>query len=1052
MTAPDPRSSPNSLPESVPQGGAPSDSESKTGFSRRDMLKLAAAASSFSLFGIAYTSTLKGIMGGWWAGEQPENSLSGNALIPEYRVDLSTGVVSPNKDQYLANTTCVGCTSLCGVRVRVDARSGQVLRVSGNPYHPLSASPTIPYETPIKDSFRLTSAYGEEGLHHRATACGRGNAVLDKLYDPYRVLTPLKRSGPRGSGQWQPITFEQLIEEIVEGGNLFGEGHVDGLNDIRDGETPIDPDAPELGPKSNQLAFMAGYGEGRVELAQRFVIHSFGSPNFSGHRGNCGLSMRAGYAALLDDLTSQPHLKPDFANAEFVLNIATSPGNAGNPFKRQARQVAEARSDGVMINVFVDPVLTSADNQAASGRSRWIPIVPCADGALVMGMIRWILENDRYNKEFLSQPNQNAAGEAGEPSWSNATHLVVVSPDSPLFGKFLKGSHLGIEPEGDEDTFVVWYGDDFRPHTGIDKPVELFYSGSVAVDGHSLQVKTSMQILLEASQAYTLEEYSADCGIPVSEIISLAKEFTSYGRRAAADCHGGTMHTTGFYTAYAIVMLNALVGNLNWKGGTSAGGGGYADYKQGPRYNMVDFPGRVKPAGVRISRRGFAYEKTSEYQKKASAGNPYPAQAPWYPFSAAIHSEYIPSALNGYPYPLKALFMWNTNPLYGQSGLYDQARSALSDPRRIPLIVAIDPFINESSAYADYIVPDTVLYETWGTTKPWAGVLTRASSLRWPVVDPPLSKSPDGDPVCMDSFLIALARRMDLPGFGDAAIPDQEEVLHPLNHPEDWHLRVAANVAFDGDQVQDATLEELKLTHLTRLIPALEHSLKPEERLKVAAVLARGGRYEDEGKAYDDLWLTRRYNRAMQIYNETVGSTRSSITGEYFSGVPTWKKPAFVDGTFLEDLYPKDEWPFVAVSTKSQLVSPSTIGTPRLEAIHSDSPVVIHVEDAALLGIANGDSIRIISPAGRVEGIAAVRRGIKRGVIGIEHSFGHWGLGARSETVGGEVWHASKLRAAGVAINRLGLSDPTRQGISTLGDPVVGSNARQGISVRIEKV
>ena len=55
---------------------------------------------------------------------------------------------------------------------------------------------------------------------------------MAQLTSEQRVTECLKRVGPRGSQQWQSIPFEQLIEEIVVGGNLFGEGAVEGLQDI----------------------------------------------------------------------------------------------------------------------------------------------------------------------------------------------------------------------------------------------------------------------------------------------------------------------------------------------------------------------------------------------------------------------------------------------------------------------------------------------------------------------------------------------------------------------------------------------------------------------------------------------------------------------------------------------------------------------------------------------------------------------------------------------------------------------------------------------------
>ncbi|MCF8055947.1 MAG: tetrathionate reductase subunit TtrA [Desulfocapsa sp.] len=1017
--------------------------------SRRTVLKAAGALAGLGIFGVGYGPTLRGMSKGWWAGDKPIHNIYGNALEPEWRIDRKTGEVTANPNQYVANSVCVGCVSLCGVRVRVDKKSETVLRVAGNPYHVLAADPFLPYDTSIKDGYKALSAFQESGLKVRATACGRGNAVLDKLYDPYRVLTPLKRVGPRNSGKWQPISFEQLIEEVVEGGDLFGEGPVEGLRAIRDVTTPLDPAQPELGPKSNQLACLAGFKEGRLPLFARFGKTSFGSVNFSGHRGNCGLSMRAGYAAFLDNFQGYPHLKPDFSNTEYLLNIGTAPANAGNPFMRQGKLVAEGRAAGRLKMVMVDPVLTNADSKAAGEQTQWLPIKPGTDGALIMAMLAWILENSRYNAGFLAIPGKKAAEGAGEPSWSNATHLVVVSEGHALQGRFVRGNDLGL---ADKETCMVIDASSGQPLAATaSRAGHLFVDEIITLAGQEVAVKSSLQLLLEEAQKHTLAQYSAACGVAEQEIIELARDFTSHGRRAVADCHGGTMHTNGFYTAYGAAMLNAMVGNLNWKGGTSVGGGKYPDFGKGPRYDFTKYPGKVKPQGVPISRE-FQYEKTTEFKEKKAKGRPYPAAGPWYPFSAAIQSEYIPSALNGYPYPLKALIMWNTNPLYGQTGLYSQAREKLADPKNLPLIIAIDPFINESSAFADYIVPDTVLYESWGAAWPWAAHLTKTNSLRWPVVEPPLARTRDNSPICMESFVIAAAKRLGLPGFGAKAIPDGAGNLHDLNRPEDFFLRVFANIAFAGKPVADVTAEEMALTGVERHLASLKSILKAEEWPKVAYAMARGGRFEEQKKSYEGDWLGARYGKPMQIYNETVATNKNSLTGAPFSGVPTWMPPVFADGTLIADTYSDKEWPFQVVSTKSQLQSPHTIGEARLRQIHASNGVIIHPDDAQGKGIRSGDRVRLTSPAASVEAVALVNHGIQRGVIGIEHGFGHWGLGAAEVEVNGKKRPASQARAAGVAHNLLGLADPSRQGVSTLADMVVGSNARQGIGVKLEKL
>lgn len=254
--------------------------------SRRRFLKGAAAAGGAATFAVGYADPLakmaKGLSGS--AGEKPKHNIHGNSLTPEYRVDLATGELTLTPNQRTAFTICYGCTTQCGVRVRVDDTKGEVLRVSGNPYHPLSADDHLPMRTPVADALRSVSAYGEQGQVNRSTACARGNAMMSQITNPFRIDHCLKRVGERGNREWQKISFEQLIEEICEGGDLFGEGHVDGLRAIHDHDTPIDPANPEYGPKANQLMVMEATDYGRSDLLKRFTLNAFATRNY-GHHG-----------------------------------------------------------------------------------------------------------------------------------------------------------------------------------------------------------------------------------------------------------------------------------------------------------------------------------------------------------------------------------------------------------------------------------------------------------------------------------------------------------------------------------------------------------------------------------------------------------------------------------------------------------------------------------------------------------------------------------------------------------------------------------------------
>ncbi|MFN6887581.1 hypothetical protein ACK4SH_38635, partial [Proteus mirabilis] len=67
---------------------------------------------------------------------------------------------------------------------------------------------------------------------------------------------------------------------------------------------------------------------------------------FGAHGSYCGLAYRAGSGALMNDLDKNAHVKPDWDHVEFALFLGTSPAQSGNPFKRQGRQLANARIRG----------------------------------------------------------------------------------------------------------------------------------------------------------------------------------------------------------------------------------------------------------------------------------------------------------------------------------------------------------------------------------------------------------------------------------------------------------------------------------------------------------------------------------------------------------------------------------------------------------------------------------------------------------------------------------------------------------------------------------
>ena len=1046
---------------------------------RKLLLRGGVTAGGMAAFAAGYGETVmkagKGLITGS-AGTAPAHATRGNSLTPEFRIDPVTGVLSTQPGQVVSPSSCLGCWTQCGVRVRVDTASNHIVRVAGNPYHPLATTHPAPMETPVREVYAMLG--GENGLEGRATACARGSSMLEQQTSPHRVLQPLKRVGKRGEGRWETISFEKLIEEVCEGGDLFGEGHVDGLRAVRDTQTPLDPENPEYGPKSNQLVVSESANEGRSGLLRRFTGPSFGSVNVANHGAYCGQSFRVGAGAALGSLAEMPHGKPDWKNCSFGLFIGAAPAQSGNPFQRQGRELAEARSrkENTFRYVVVSPILPTSSSLAAGSGNRWVGVLPATDLALVLGLIRWIIDNERYDAQFLAQPGSAAMAAVGEAAWTNATHLLINDPKHPRFGSFLRGVDLGwpmpeapaVEegkpPVEAVDVYVVQRADgSLAPHTAP-LPAELFVTRSVDAPGMvaapgdevpSIAVCTALAKMREEASKKTLDEYAEICGVPRAQIEELAHEFTSFGKRAVADAHGGTMSGAGFYTAFAITMLNTLVGNLNVRGGLVLDAGPFGPFGPGPRYNFADFAGKVKPRGVALSRTRFPYEKSSEFKRKKEAGqSPYPAKAPWYPAVGTLSSELIASALSGYPYPAKVWINHMSNPMYSIVGFKNAVGDALKDPKKLPLVIAINPFINETSALADYIVPDTVTYESWGISAPWADVIAKSSTVRWPTVQPAVALTASGAAINTESFIFAVAEQLQLPGFGDNGLTDTQGNPCALKTAEDFYLRGLANMAFAGGKVVPAASDDdMQVTGVDKFQATLQAQLKDDEWRQVAMLMTRGGRFDTIEAAWKGEHIRKPHTLPLQLWAEDVSKMRHSMTGERWSGCPTWYPTRLADGKAMREQFPVEQFPLLMTSYKSNLMSSMAIGVARLRQVHPHNPVSINRQDAERLGLKNGDTVRLTTPGKTLLAVAMVRDGMMRGAIAIEHGYGHTELGARQHTVDGKVLPINPQHANGVNLNELGFADPTRGDLHNVWiDSVSGAVVRQGLPVRVERV
>ena len=247
----------------------------------------------------------------------------------------------PNKvsrSYRLVPTTCFNCESACGLLAYVDKESGEVRKFEGNPAHPGS----------------------------RGRNCAKGPATLNQMYDPERILHPLRRVGERGSGEWEQITWDEALTEI---GTRVGAA-------IREG-------------RHDEIMYHVGR-PGEDGFMDR-TLRAWGVDGHNSHTNICSSGARTGYAMWMG--WDRP--SADFANAAFIL-LLSSHLETGHYFNPHAQRIMEGKQAGAKLAT-IDPRLSNT----ASMSDYWLSTWPGTEPALFLAIARLLLEWDAVDHTFV---------------------------------------------------------------------------------------------------------------------------------------------------------------------------------------------------------------------------------------------------------------------------------------------------------------------------------------------------------------------------------------------------------------------------------------------------------------------------------------------------------------------------------------------------------------------------------------------------------------------------------------------------------------------------
>ncbi len=281
------------------------------------------------------------------------------------------------KHEYrLVPTTCFNCESACGLLAYVDKETGRVRKFEGNPAHPGS----------------------------RGRNCAKGPATINQMYDPERILHPMRRVGERGSGQWEQVTWEQALDDIA--GRM--------RTAIQEG-------------RNDEIMYHVGR-PGEDGFMDR-TLKAWGVDGHNSHTNICSAGARTGYAMWMG------HDRPsaDFANARFIL-LLSSHLETGHYFNPHAQRIMEGKQAGAKLAT-IDPRLSNT----ASMSDIWLSPWPGTEAAILLAIARLLLEWDTVDHDFMRR----------WVDWGGA--LDAMAPGEPRtyasFVRLLKDTYAGYTVE-----------------------------------------------------------------------------------------------------------------------------------------------------------------------------------------------------------------------------------------------------------------------------------------------------------------------------------------------------------------------------------------------------------------------------------------------------------------------------------------------------------------------------------------------------------------------------------------------------------------------------
>ena len=820
---------------------------------------------------------------------------------------------SPKVSDEVRKTTCYMCACRCGINVHM--KDGKVADIEGNRDHPVN----------------------------KGVLCAKGSAGIMQVNAPSRLRAPLKRVGPRGSGEFEEISWDEALE--IASGWL----------------TPLREKAPE------KLAFFTGRDQSQSFTS--FWAQNFGTPNYAAHGGFCSVNMAAAGIYTMGGAFWE-FGQPDWDHTKLFMLFGVAEDHDSNPIKLG---IGKIKARGARV-IGVNPIRTGYNAVADD----WVGITPGTDGLFILSLVHELLRAGKIDLDYLARYT-NAPVLVNRDSKSNEYGMLMRDDDGKMLvvdrvtGKLTPFDQPGVKP--DLHATYRRAGITHRPvmHLMASRYLDKQYAPEAVAERCGIKPEKIRALAAEIARVAFEEE------------IVLDREWTDFrgekhktmkGRPVSFHAMRGiSAHSNGFQTCRALHVLQILLGSVEVPGG----------FRFKPPYPK---PASIHPTphckvtpGKPLDGPHLGFVRGPEDLALKDDGTPARIDKAFTwdnPMSAhGMMHMVISNAHAGDPYKIDTLFMYMANMSWNSSmntsGVIDMLTDQDEDGEYvIPRIIYSDAYSSEMVAYSDLILPDTTYLERHDCIslldRPICEADGAADAIRWPVIEP------DRDVRGFQTVLVQLANKMGLPGFtnedGSSKYEDYADYI--INHERKPGIgplagwRMGKNGLTHGRGSPNASQIKSYIANggfFVKHIPEEASYMKPWN-MDYQNWAVEMGLYDSPQPYIFDLYVEtmRKFQRAAEGHGERQppDHLRERIKAT-LDPLPIWYPP-FEDGHVDPVEFP------VHALTQRPMAMYHSWGTQNawLRQIHGHNPLYMPTKLMKTHGLEDGDWARVTSAHGEI--------------------------------------------------------------------------------------